>query len=135
VSKNRFLSEFGIDYDLLHNDERYFFYESYSKILSIRKQVLEQNNVKTDLYFLIVTAFTTEMTKVLYVGEQFKRPFRFELISGLDEMIALSVYFFDEFQAKKVGLVLAIDQCTLLSPRRVFAHRGRGICLPDLPRE
>lgn len=112
VSKNRFLSEFGIDYDLLHKDERYFFYEAYSKILSVRKQILEENNVKTDLYFLIVTAFTTEMTKVHFVGDQYKRPFRFELISGQNEMIALSVYYFDEFLAKKVGLVLAIDQCT-----------------------
>lgn len=106
ITKSKFNLDFGLDFKLLNEDEKNFFFQAYAKIISIRKL---ENEDQPASYSANVGEFTVELTEHRVTGSTYKQPLKYRLLSNQKQPIAVTVSLFNEFLVKMVGAVLAIN--------------------------
>lgn len=116
VSRCRFNQDFGLDFRLLREDEKPFFFQAYSRILGVRKRDDEEGNYSVNL-----GSFRVESVRYSAQGEAYRIPLTYQLLSDGKSPIAVVASSFNEFLVWKVGAVAAINPhsvCEPLDPSR-----------------
>jgi hypothetical protein len=106
VTKGRFNLDFGLSFLMLNPDEKNFFYQAYSKVVTVRR--LERGD-SVVTYTAFLKDFTVEVTKYGTVGSTFKMPLKLKLLSNQQQPIAVTVSTFNENIVQMVGAVLAVN--------------------------
>lgn len=106
VSCSRFNQDFGLDFRMLNNDEKRFFYLAYSKIVIIKKI---ENEEQDNIYSAVLGEFTVELARHKSCGSTYKMPLKYKLLSNEKQPIAITVSAYSETLVRMVGAVLAIN--------------------------